>query len=54
LSAHADAGVQHLDQVLLDQVLDACSALADIREADEAYARGVVLRGVEEVRRLRR
>lgn len=29
-------------------------ALADIREADGAYSRGDVLRGVEAVRRLRR
>lgn len=29
-------------------------ALADIREADEAYARGDVTRGVDAVRRLRR
>ncbi|MDG4832179.1 type II toxin-antitoxin system Phd/YefM family antitoxin [Solwaraspora sp. WMMD1047] len=29
-------------------------ALAEIREADDAYARGDVLRGVDEVRRLRR
>ena len=30
------------------------AALADIREADQAYARGDVVRGVEAVRRLRR
>jgi prevent-host-death family protein len=36
------------------EVLGDPQALADIREADEAYARGDVLRGVEEVRRLRR
>ena len=36
------------------EVLSDPQALADIREADEAYARGDVLRGVEEVRRLRR
>ena len=35
-------------------VLSDPEALADIREADEAYGRGDVLRGVEAVRRLRR
>jgi prevent-host-death family protein len=35
-------------------VLDDPEALADIREADAAYARGDVLRGVDAVRRLRR
>ena len=30
------------------------AALADIREADQAYARGDVVRGVEAARRLRR
>ena len=35
-------------------VLSDPEALADVREADEAYARGDVLRGVEAVRRLRR
>ncbi len=35
-------------------VLSDPAALADIREADAAYARGDVLRGVEAVRRLRR
>ena len=34
-------------------VLDDAEALADIREADAAYARGDVTRGVEAVRRLR-
>jgi antitoxin YefM len=29
------------------------AALADIREADAAYARGDVIRGIEAVRRLR-
>ena len=36
------------------EVLADPQALADIREADEASARGDVLRVVEEVRRLRR
>jgi prevent-host-death family protein len=35
-------------------VLNDSAALADIREADAAYARGDVLRGVEAVRALRR
>ena len=35
-------------------VLSDAAALADIREADEAYARGEVTRGVDAVRRLRR
>ncbi|MHB1534208.1 MAG: type II toxin-antitoxin system Phd/YefM family antitoxin [Acidimicrobiales bacterium] len=35
-------------------VLSDTQALADIREADAAYARGDVVRGVEGVRRLRR
>ena len=35
-------------------VLSDAAALADIREADEAYARGDVTRGVDAVRRLRR
>ncbi|MDP9406441.1 MAG: type II toxin-antitoxin system prevent-host-death family antitoxin [Actinomycetota bacterium] len=34
-------------------VLSDPSALTDIREADAAYARGDVVRGVEAVRRLR-
>lgn len=34
-------------------VLSDETALADIREADQAYARGDVVRGVEAVRRLR-
>jgi antitoxin YefM len=34
-------------------VLSDSEALADIREADAAYARGDVVRGVGEVRRLR-
>lgn len=35
-------------------VLSDPEALADIREADAAYAQGDVLRGVEAIRRLRR
>jgi len=35
-------------------VLSDARALADIREADAAYVRGDVVRGVEAVRRLRR
>jgi hypothetical protein len=35
-------------------VLGDPAALADIREADEAYTRGDVVRGVEAVRQLRR
>ena len=34
-------------------VLGNCQALADIREADAAYARGDVRRGVDAVRQLR-
>jgi PHD/YefM family antitoxin component YafN of YafNO toxin-antitoxin module len=34
-------------------VLQDADALADIREADKAYARGDVIRGVEAVRQLR-
>ena len=36
------------------EVLSDPAALADIREADEAYARGDVIRGVDAVRRLLR
>ena len=45
------------DLAELEETIDVLSdnaALADIREADEAYARGDVVRGVEAVRRLRR
>ncbi len=46
---------EDLDQ--LEETLSVLSdpeALADIREADAAYAQGDVLRGVEAIRRLRR
>jgi PHD/YefM family antitoxin component YafN of YafNO toxin-antitoxin module len=36
------------------EVLSDSEALADIREADAAYARGDVVRGVDAVRGLRR
>jgi antitoxin YefM len=45
------------DLAQLEETLSVLSdpeALADIREADAAYLRGDVLRGVEAVRRLRR
>jgi prevent-host-death family protein len=44
------------DLAQLEETIDVLSdpaALADIREADEAYARGDVVRGVEAVRQLR-
>jgi len=44
------------DLVQLEETIDVLSdgdALADIREADSAYAGGDVLRGVKTVRRLR-
>ena len=45
------------DLAQLEETIDVLSdpqALADIREADRAYARGDVVRGVEAVRKLRR
>jgi antitoxin YefM len=44
------------DLAQLEETIDVLSdpaALADIREADEAYARGDVVRGVEAIRQLR-
>ena len=44
------------DLAQLEETIDVLSdrnALADIRQADAAYARGDVLRGVDAVRRLR-
>lgn len=44
------------DLAQLEETIDVLrdpEALADIREADEAYARGDVIRGVEAVRELR-
>ena len=46
------ADLESLEETL--SVLNDAEALADIREADAAYARGDVTRGVEAVRQLRR
>jgi antitoxin YefM len=46
------ADLESLEETL--SVLDDAEALADIREADAAYARGDVVRGAEAVRQLRR
>jgi antitoxin YefM len=45
------ADLESLEETL--SVLDDAEALADIREADAAYARGDVVRGAEAVRQLR-
>jgi prevent-host-death family protein len=45
------------DLAQLEETIDVLrdpEALADLREADEAYARGDVVRGVEAIRQLRR
>jgi antitoxin YefM len=45
------------DLAQLEETIDVLSdpdALADIREADQAYARGDVIRGADAVRQLRR
>jgi prevent-host-death family protein len=45
------------DLAQMEETIDVLSdsqALADIREADQAYARGDVIRGVDAVRNLRR
>jgi prevent-host-death family protein len=48
ISAEDLAGLEETLSVLSD-----AEALADIREADAAYARGEVVRGIDAVRRLR-
>jgi hypothetical protein len=48
--SHQPEDLAQLEETL--SVLSDPEALADIREADAAYARGDVLRGVEAVRRL--
>ena len=57
-NGHAAAVILSPDDLAeLEETIEMLSdnaALADIREADEAYARGDVVRGVDAVRRLRR
>jgi prevent-host-death family protein len=57
-NGHAAAVLISLEDLAqLEETIDVLSdpaALADIREADEAYARGDVVRGVDAVRQLRR
>jgi PHD/YefM family antitoxin component YafN of YafNO toxin-antitoxin module len=48
---------QHEDLAQMEETIEVLGdpeALADIREADEAYARGDVTRGADAVRNLRR
>ena len=57
-NGHAAAVILSPDDLAeLEETIEMLSdnaALADIREADEAYARGDVVRGVDAVRQLRR